>query len=63
MLQEFSQQFFRWLDSIQREEKTKVYYRDGWRLLSATDVNQYALGSNHQRRCRNIAVSRLTVQC
>ena len=38
MLQEFSQQFFRWLDSIQREEKTKVYYRDGWRLLSATDV-------------------------
>jgi integrase len=38
ILQEFSQKFFRWLESIQREEKTKIYYRDGWRLLSATDV-------------------------
>ncbi len=35
-LREFAGEFLHWLDGIRREEKTKIYYRDGWRLLSHT---------------------------
>lgn len=38
MLQEFSQRFLEWLNGIQRAEKSKTYYRDGWRLLSVTNI-------------------------
>lgn len=38
VLKEFSQRFLEWVNGIQREEKTKTYYRDGWRLLSATHI-------------------------
>jgi integrase len=37
-LLEFSKRFLEWVDGIQREEKTKIYYRDGWRLLLATNI-------------------------
>lgn len=36
LLREFSKYFLNWVDEARREEKTKIYYRDGWRLLSAT---------------------------
>ena len=38
VLREFSRDFLKWVDEARREEKTKIYYRDGWRLLSATDL-------------------------
>lgn len=37
-LMEFSRRFLEWVNGIQREEKTKIYYRDGWRLLLATKL-------------------------
>ena len=36
LLREFSKGFLKWVDEARREEKTKIYYRDGWRLLSTT---------------------------
>lgn len=38
ILLEFADRFLNWIDGIQREEKTKIYYRDGWRLLSVTNI-------------------------
>jgi integrase len=38
LLREFSKDFLKWVDEARREEKTKIYYRDGWRLLSATGL-------------------------
>ena len=37
-LDEFSQRFFSWVDDARLENKTKKYYRNGWRLLKATAV-------------------------
>jgi integrase len=37
-LREFSRDFLKWVDDARREDKTKIYYRDGWRLLAATDL-------------------------
>jgi len=37
-LDEFSQRFFSWVDDSRLENKTKRYYRNGWRLLTATAV-------------------------
>jgi integrase len=37
-LSEFSQEFLKWVAEARREEKTKIYYRDGWRLLVATEL-------------------------
>ena len=38
VLLEFSQRFLEWLNNVRREDKTKTYYRDGWRLLKATPI-------------------------
>lgn len=38
VLREFSRRFLDWVKEARREEKTKIYYRDGWRLLSTTDL-------------------------
>jgi len=38
VLYEFSRRFLDWVNKARREEKTKIYYRDGWRLLSATEL-------------------------
>ena len=35
-LGEFARDFLKWVDEARREEKTKIYYRDGWRLLCRT---------------------------
>lgn len=35
-LSEFSRDFLQWVSEARRAEKTKSYYRDGWRLLSKT---------------------------
>jgi len=37
-LDEFSLRFFSWVDDARLENKTKKYYRNGWRLLKATEV-------------------------
>ncbi len=37
-LNEFAQRFLAWLDSPRLEDKTKTYYRNGWRLVKATAV-------------------------
>jgi len=36
VLLEFSRRFLEWLDKVRLEDKTKTYYRDGWRLLKTT---------------------------
>jgi len=36
VLRAFSQEFLKSVNEARLEEKTKIYYRDGWRLLSAT---------------------------
>ena len=38
VLLEFSRRFLEWLDNVTLEDKTKTYYRDGWRLLKATGI-------------------------
>ena len=38
VLREYARDFLKWVDEARREEKTKIYYRDGWRLLSATEL-------------------------
>ncbi len=38
VLREFSREFLKSVNEARLEEKTKIYYRDGWRLLSATDL-------------------------
>jgi len=38
VLSEFSRRFLEWLDNVTLEEKTKTYYRDGWRLLQTTTI-------------------------
>jgi integrase len=37
-LQEFSGRFLEWVKSVKLEHKTKVYYRNGWRLLAASPI-------------------------
>src|SRR5439155_3488952 len=37
-LNEFSKRFLAWLDEARLEDKTKSYYRNGWRLLKPTTV-------------------------
>ena len=38
VLLEFSRRFLGWLDNVSLEDKTKTYYRDGWRLLKTTNI-------------------------
>jgi hypothetical protein len=38
VLLEFSLRFLEWLDKVRLEDKTKTYYRDGWRLLKTTTI-------------------------
>lgn len=38
VLAEFSQRFVRWLDEARVEEKTRKYYRNGFRLLRVTPI-------------------------
>jgi integrase len=37
-LGEFSKRFLAWVDEVKLEEKTKTYYRDGWRLLALSSL-------------------------
>lgn len=37
---DFSKKFLEWVNAARRAEKTKIYYRDGWRLLSATKLSR-----------------------
>src|SRR5207245_1000982 len=37
-LNEFSKRFLAWLEPARLENKTKTYYRNGWRLLEPTAV-------------------------
>jgi integrase len=37
-LAEFFRRFLDWLDNVRLKDKTKTYYRDGWRRLKATTV-------------------------
>lgn len=38
VLQEFSGRFLEWVKNVKLEHKTKLYYRDGWRLLAASPI-------------------------
>jgi hypothetical protein len=66
VLLEFSRRFLEWLDKVRLEDKTKTYYRDGWRLLKTTTVVNMRLdqiGSDHQGSYRNVAVSGRVLKC
>lgn len=39
-LRDFSERFIAWLSNSRLEEKTKKFYRNGWRLLKSTTVSQ-----------------------
>jgi hypothetical protein len=38
VLQEFADRFFNWVNHGRLEEKTRKFYRNGWRLLKSTSV-------------------------
>lgn len=38
VLQDFSGRFLEWVKNVKLEHKTKLYYRDGWRLLTASPI-------------------------
>ena len=38
-LGECARDFLKWVDEARREEKTKIYYRSGWRLLGRTQLS------------------------
>jgi hypothetical protein len=38
VLEELAERFLDWVNSSRLEEKTKKFYRNGWRLLKATSV-------------------------
>lgn len=38
VLQEFSGRFLEWVKNVKLEHKTKLYYRNGWRLLAASPI-------------------------
>lgn len=38
VLFEYSRRFLEWVEKATLEQKTKTYYRDGWRLLKATAI-------------------------
>src|SRR5882762_9076423 len=38
VLLEFSRRFLEWIDNVTLEDKTKTYYRDGWRLLKTQTI-------------------------
>ena len=38
-LGEFAERFLAWVDNARMEEKTRKFYRNGWRLLKATFVS------------------------
>jgi integrase len=39
VLSEFSVRFLEWLKNVTLEGKTKIYYRDGWRLLKTSSIS------------------------
>jgi hypothetical protein len=38
VLQEFADRFLDWVNDSRLEEKTRKFYRNGWRLLTSTSV-------------------------
>jgi len=38
VLLEFCRRFLGWLNDVRLEDRTKTYYRDGWRLLKTTTI-------------------------
>lgn len=36
VLRDFSTVFLKWVDAAQLEDKTRIYYKDGWRMLKVT---------------------------
>jgi len=72
-LQEFSTRFLQWVTDARLAEKTKIYYRDGWKLLSKTKLkvmrmdritnddaeNQFFPGSASNINCALRTLSRM----
>ena len=45
-LEGLSKRFFAWVADARLKDKTKTYYRNGWRMLKTTSVSKYARGRN-----------------
>jgi len=41
LLEEFAERFLDWVNNSRLEEKTRKFYRNGWRLLKATFARSY----------------------
>ncbi len=63
VLLEFSRRFLEWLDTARLEAKTKTYYRDGWRLLKATNIVGMRLDQITSDVVETLQVLRLVLEC
>jgi hypothetical protein len=54
VLSEFAERFDTWVEDGRLEEKTKKFYRNGWRLLKATPVDHLLQFLNHDSRPHRI---------
>ncbi len=54
-LAETSRRFLDWLDDVRLEDKTKTFYRDGWRLLKATTITDMRRIRLQETRSRGLS--------
>ncbi len=64
-LREFSTRFLKWVNETKLESKSKIYYRDGWRLLSQTKLTDLRLDriSNDVAERQKISGSASSFNC
>ena len=63
VLLEFSRRFLEWLDKVRLEDKTKTYYRDGWRLLKTTTIVGMRLDQITRDVIETLQVFRRVLEC
>ena len=47
VFQEFADRFLEWVNDSRLEEKSRKFYRNGWRLLKSTSVAMLKIGRAH----------------
>jgi hypothetical protein len=63
VLQEFADRFLEWVNGGRLEDKTRKFYRNGWRLLASTSVVDVEARPDYRRWRRAINVSWLGGKC
>jgi len=62
VLREFADRFLDWVNNSRLEDKTKKFYRNGWRLLKVTSVAVLRI-DQITGDCRATEVSPLSSKC